>query len=69
MNTLSPPLCPTECGLRMVCHCLQITEAAVIEAVATRDLKTIREIRKHTGAGDGCTACHHHLRALLEGHT
>jgi bacterioferritin-associated ferredoxin len=29
-------------------------------------LQSIKEIRSHTGAGDGCTACHGCLRDLLE---
>ena len=48
-----------------VCHCLQVTEDAVAEAVSLFGLTTLKEIRTATGAGDGCTACHRRLRLVL----
>jgi bacterioferritin-associated ferredoxin len=50
----------------MVCHCLQITEEMIVEAVAVLNLSTLQELRACTGAGDGCTACHKRLRGYLE---
>ncbi|HXG10870.1 MAG TPA: (2Fe-2S)-binding protein [Gemmataceae bacterium] len=66
MNSSCPCQCPNGCSLRVVCHCLQVTEAAVVEAITALGLQSIKEIRSHTGAGDGCTACHGCLRDLLE---
>jgi len=54
------------CPARVVCHCLQVTEEVLLEAVATFSLQTVKEVRQHTGAGDGCTACHRKIRQLLE---
>jgi len=58
-----------DCGVaqRLVCECLQITEAALVEVLTGREIKTVKDIRRLTGAGDGCTACHKLLKAYLEG--
>jgi bacterioferritin-associated ferredoxin len=45
---------------------LQVTEAAVIDAITTLELRTLREVRRHTGAGEGCTCCHEQIRRFLE---
>jgi bacterioferritin-associated ferredoxin len=34
--------------------------------VARFGLQTIEEVRRHTGAGDGCTACHHRIRQVIQ---
>jgi bacterioferritin-associated ferredoxin len=56
-----------DCPQRLVCRCLGITEAVLRKALLTFDLRTVQDIRRHTGAGDGCTACHGLLRRFLEG--
>jgi bacterioferritin-associated ferredoxin len=61
--------CPGDCGLRYVCRCLRVTEEVIANAFATQDIRTLKDIRRHTGAGDGCMACHRRLSAYLEGHT
>jgi bacterioferritin-associated ferredoxin len=55
-----------DCTERVVCHCLQVTEEALLIAVETFGLRTLKEVRQATGAGDGCTACHRRLRQYLE---
>jgi len=54
------------CSERLVCHCLQVTEAELLSVLTARQLRTLQEVRLHTGAGDGCTACHRVLRQYLE---
>jgi bacterioferritin-associated ferredoxin len=54
------------CPDRLVCRCLQVTEAELVTAVARLALRTVKEVRQHTGAGDGCNACHKVLRRYLE---
>jgi len=54
------------CPQRLVCECLNITEAALVEALTGRDIKTVKDIRRLTGAGDGCTVCHKLLKTYLE---
>jgi bacterioferritin-associated ferredoxin len=56
------------CPDRVVCRCLKVTEAAVVDAIVTLGLRTVKELRTATGAGDGCTCCHRELRELLEVH-
>ncbi len=53
------------CPLKVVCRCLNVTETAVVEAITTNDLQTIKQLRAHTGAGDGCTCCHARLKFYL----
>ena len=60
-----PPSQSERCSL-FVCHCLQVSEERLIEALATCPIRTLSDIRQHTGAGDGCTACHRRLKELLE---
>ena len=54
------------CPARMVCHCLQITEDVVLTALETLNIRSVSDLRQHTGAGEGCTACHRRLRQYLE---
>jgi bacterioferritin-associated ferredoxin len=49
-----------------ICRCLGITEAVLVEALSTGEIRTLKDIRRHTGAGDGCMACHSRLREVLE---
>lgn len=37
--------------------------------IARYDLQTIREVRRHTGAGDGCTCCHEEIQEFLDRHS
>ena len=57
------------CPSRMICHCLQVTEDVIVEAVEALGLTSVKEIRSCTGAGDGCTACHRRLKTYLERRT
>jgi bacterioferritin-associated ferredoxin len=54
------------CTEKVVCYCLQVTEEALLVAVETLGLRTLKEVRQATGAGDGCTACHQRIRQSLE---
>lgn len=53
---------------QIVCRCLQVTEEVLFDAVTRLGLRTVREVRQHTGAGDGCTACHRRISEYLERH-
>jgi NifU-like protein len=55
-----------ECSERILCRCFRVSEATVVEAITTLGLRTVKEIRKHTEAGDGCTCCHAQLHRCLE---
>jgi NAD(P)H-nitrite reductase large subunit len=58
----------SSCPGRVICHCLQVTEEAVLVALETLALRTVRDVRRATGAGDGCTACHKRLEYYLQTH-
>ncbi len=66
MNSVCTPDRCDACTDRVVCRCLQITETELIQALTTRDVRTIKEVRRVTGAGDGCTACHALLKQYIE---
>jgi bacterioferritin-associated ferredoxin len=60
------PSSPTPHACPLVCHCLEVSEERVLEVLATCEVRTVNDIRRHTGAGDGCTACHRRLKDFLE---
>ncbi len=49
-----------------VCDCLEVTECALLETLSKAHVRTLRDVRRAIGAGDGCTACHDLLRRYLE---
>jgi bacterioferritin-associated ferredoxin len=53
------------CSDRVVCRCLGVTEHEVVSAIVTLGLRTVKEVRQATEAGDGCTCCHKELAAYL----
>jgi bacterioferritin-associated ferredoxin len=57
------------CPDQVVCRCLQITESALVQVITTLQLRTVKEVRRHTGAGDGCMCCHARLREYLVRHS
>jgi len=64
-------MCETRCSRktyteRLVCRCVRVTEAVLVAALTSQEIKTVKDIRHHTGAGDGCTCCHKLLKAYLE---
>jgi bacterioferritin-associated ferredoxin len=56
-------------GGPVVCHCLGVTEEQLVSAVAAFDLQTLNEVRRRTGAGTGCNACHQRIRFHLESYS
>jgi bacterioferritin-associated ferredoxin len=65
MNASSTTDC-VACPGRLVCRCLQVTEEMLLSAIEYGGCETVRDLRKHTGAGGGCTACQRELRGYLE---
>jgi NAD(P)H-nitrite reductase large subunit len=49
----------------VMCHCLQVKESQIVDAIAITGAETVRDVIQHTGAGAGCTACHCRIRELL----
>jgi bacterioferritin-associated ferredoxin len=50
---------------RVICHCLQVKESQIVDAIAITAAETVLDVIQHTGAGAGCTACHCRIRELL----
>ena len=55
-----------DCPERFVCHCLQVTETEVVDTIVSLEVRSVRDLQRHTGAGGGCTACHRRLSQLIE---
>jgi len=57
-----------DCGVgrRFLCHCLRVTETQVLDVLSRFTVRTVKELRQLTGAGDGCTACHRLLARYIE---
>ncbi|WP_373653571.1 (2Fe-2S)-binding protein [Schlesneria sp. DSM 10557] len=53
------------CAVRTVCRCLKVAEDTIIEAIRTGGATSVRDLKLMTGAGDGCAACHRHLKQYL----
>ncbi|MSU80185.1 MAG: (2Fe-2S)-binding protein [Gemmataceae bacterium] len=68
MDTTCEFLASECCDEKIVCRCLHVTEAQVVRMITQLELRTIREVKQITGAGDGCTACHSKLAECLEMH-
>gem|GEM_PF-704835 len=60
--------CPAPGG-GVICHCLQITEDQLVSAVTDFELRTILDVRRFTGAGEGCTACHRKIQLYLDSYS
>ena len=65
MQILAQTHSQTDSVESIVCHCLEVSESTVSDAIAVCGLSSVREICRETGAGSGCTACHARLKQLL----
>jgi len=50
---------------RVICHCLNVKESAIVDAIAVTGAESVREVIGTTTAGSGCTACHCRIRELI----
>jgi bacterioferritin-associated ferredoxin len=50
---------------RVVCHCLNVSESEIRDAIAEHEPQSIRGVAQVCGAGGGCMSCHRHIRRLL----
>lgn len=58
--------CESGCPTPFVCHCLEVTEGVIVQAITGLGIDNLKDLRQHTGAGAGCNACHKRLRVYLE---
>jgi bacterioferritin-associated ferredoxin len=66
MDSFSLPMCDS--NDKIVCRCLQISEASILKALENNEIRSVFDIRRLTGAGDGCTCCHALLEEYLRAH-
>lgn len=57
---------PPRSSTKIVCECLKVTEAQLLKAIETRQVRGLKDIICYTSAGEGCTACHPLLQEYLE---
>ncbi len=51
---------------KIVCECLGVSEADLLQAIRKHELTSVKDIAHYTEAGKGCTACHEVLREYLK---
>ena len=51
----------------LVCHCLEVRQSAVTEAIEIKGARSVDEVRLCTGAGAGCGSCHRLMERQLKG--
>ncbi len=62
---MSPEAC-AQCPETIVCTCLRVSVTELVEALATRQIRSLKDIKHQTGAGDGCMMCHRVLKRYLQ---
>ena len=55
-----------DCPKQLVCHCLGITESDLLAVLDTHEINSVADLRRASGAGDGCTACHRRLAEYVQ---
>ena len=55
----------TDARKAYVCACMRLTHADLVNTLAEQAVATLTELRRQTGAGDGCMACHRRLQCYL----
>jgi bacterioferritin-associated ferredoxin len=51
-----------------MCHCLGVDADEIRDAIEQHDLSSVRGVTNACGAGGGCTACHRHIKRMLQEH-
>lgn len=53
------------CADPIVCRCLRVTESVLVEALSAEEVCDLKDVRRRTGAGSGCMACHPRIKECL----
>lgn len=62
-QSLSTP--SAQASPRVLCLCVDVSENEVRNVIEEHRLKTVHGVATICGAGAGCTACHRHIKRLL----
>ncbi len=49
-----------------ICHCMGVTRGEIIEAIKSKNLKTVEEVGDATNAGTGCGGCQPDIEDILK---
>lgn len=50
----------------LICNCMGVTRGEIIEAIKTKDLVTVEEVKDETEAGTACGSCIEDIEAILK---
>ncbi|MBX3411129.1 MAG: (2Fe-2S)-binding protein [Pirellulales bacterium] len=50
-----------------LCHCLRVSEGTLRQLAAVGQVRSLDDVKRHTGAGEGCTGCHRRIQEFLAG--
>ena len=50
----------------LICNCMGVTRGEIIDAIKTKDLVTVEEVKDETEAGTGCGSCIEDIEAILK---
>jgi len=51
---------------RVICRCLNVTEASILEAIASCPIRTLKDLCRFTQAGEGCMSCRRELAHYVD---
>ncbi len=51
---------------KIVCHCFNVSEEAIIKAIRANNLKTVEEVTFYTKAGGACGRCKGEIQKILD---
>ena len=61
----APVIFEQEPGTNIVCHCFNVSEQAIIQAIHNNNLKTVEDVTHFTKAGGACGKCKEEIAKIL----
>ena len=53
----------------IICHCMDVSEHEIVDAIKNKNATTVQDIMDITGAGTGCGSCIDDLEDILKRET
>ncbi len=51
---------------KIICHCMNVSEHEIVDAIKNKEAQTVQDIMDITGAGTGCGSCIDELENILK---
>ncbi|REJ89289.1 MAG: (2Fe-2S)-binding protein [Planctomycetota bacterium] len=67
MSATTLPVQEAERIDRLICHCFQVVESTIRQAIDAQGADSLNDVLDQTCAGRGCNACHLRIRRMLAG--